>query len=292
MTLDRTALRTAIGELYQREHEELGDAGTYAMLDEARRWDLSQTLGDGGVVTFAHVNVADCGTHVAAAVNGALDSGAETVLAISVLHAFTEEMELARRDVSSNGGSPSTHPTWGIQGPGLEFREEWRGDHAMRSLRHFWEAETRRRRITDRRLVERYPFLAGGSPQDLPNIDEVVELAEESVIVATGDQFHHGIAYGTPEEEALHIEPDGLEAARRSMEAGIELIDAGDHRGYDRHCVVAKSDDRDAAQLYRFLRGPLRGTLLDIGYSDATELYDQPAPSWAAGGFIAFEKVG
>lgn len=292
MTLDRTNLRTKINELYRREHEELGDSGTFALLDEARRWDLSKTLADGGVVTFAHVNVADCGIHVAAAVNGALDSGADTVLAISVLHAFTEEMELARRDVSSGGGSPSNHPTWGIQGPGLVFRDEWQGDHAMRSLRHFWEAETRRRGITGRRLVERYPFLAGGKPGDLPNIDDVATIAESAVILATGDQVHHGIAYGTPEEDAFDMEPEGLVAARRSMEAGIALIAAGDYWGYDQHCVAAKSDDRDAAQLYRFLRGPLEGTLLDIGASDATELYDQPAPSWAAGGFIEFTKTG
>jgi hypothetical protein len=292
MTLDRTALRTSINDLYRKEHEALGDEGTYSMLDEARRWDLSKTLADEGVITFAHVNVADCGAHVAAAVNGALDSGAETVLAISVLHAFTEEMELARRDVSSGGGSPSSHPTWGIQGPGLDFRDEWRGDHAMRSLRHFWEAETRRRGIADRRLVERYPFLAGGAPGELPNIDEVAALAENAVIVATGDQFHHGIAYGTPEEEALPMEQGGLEAARASMEEGIGLVESGDHRGYDEHCVRAKSDDRDAAQLYRFLRGPLRGTLHEMGASDATELYGQPAPSWAAGGFIEYQRVG
>jgi hypothetical protein len=292
MTLDRTDLRTKINELYRLEHEELGDSGTYAMLDEAGQWDLSQTLADGGVVTFAHVNVADCGVHVAAAVNGALDSGADTLLAISVLHAFTEEMELARRDVSSGGGSPSRHATWGIQGPGLQFRDEWRGDHAMRSLRHFWEAETKRRGITNRRLVERYPFLAGGKPGDLPNIDEVATIAENAVMVATGDQFHHGIAYGTPEDEALDMETDGLIAATRSMEEGIALIDAGDYREYDQHCVAAKSDDRDAAQLYRFLRGRLEGSLLELGASDATELYGQPAPSWAAGGFIEFKKVG
>jgi hypothetical protein len=291
MTLDRTDLRTKINEQYRREHEELGDAGTYAMLDDARRWDVSETLAGGGVVTFAHVNVADCGIHVAAAVNGALDSGADTVLAISVLHAFTEEMELARRNVSSEGGAPSSHALWGIQGPGLDFRDEWTGDHAMRSLRHFWEAETRRRGITDRRLVERYPFLAGGNPGDLPNIAETAALAEKAVIVATGDQVHHGIAYGTPEDEALDPEPAGLEAARESMERGIDLIEAGDYWGYDQHCVQAKSDDRDAAQLYRFLRGPLKGALLDIGWSDATDLYDQPAPSWAAGGFIAFDRV-
>lgn len=291
VTLDRTALRTSINELYRREHEELGESGTYAMLDEARRWDLTDTLAAGGVITFAHVNVADCGIHVAAAVNAALDSGAETLLAISVLHAFTEEMELARRDVSSEGGSPSTHPTWGIQGPGLDFRDEWRGDHAMRSLRHFWEAETKRRGISNRRLVERYPFLAGGEPGDLPNLDEVAATAENAVIVATGDQFHHGIAYGTPEDEALPMEDGGLEAADRSMQKGIELVAANDFWGYDQHCVKAKSDDRDATQLYMYLRGRLTGTLLDIGASDATDLYDAPPPTWAAGGFIEFRRA-
>ncbi len=290
MDLDRTTLRKEINELYARDHDALGDEGTYRMLDEARRWDLSETLGGGGVIAFAHVSVADCGLHVAAAVNAALDTGADTVLAISVLHAFTEEMELARRAVAA-GGPPADHPTWGIQGPGLDFRGEWEGDHAMRSLRHFWEAETRRRGITDRRLVERYPYLAGGKPGDLPNIDETARLAEDAVIVTTGDQFHHGIAYGTPPEEALEPEPDGLAAARESMEQGIALVDAGDHWGYNQHCVTAKSDDRDAAQLYRYLRGPLQGRLIEIGWSDSTELYGTPAPTWAAGGFIAFERV-
>jgi hypothetical protein len=290
-SLDRTDLRTKINEEYRREHEALGDEGTYAMLDEARKWDVSGCLGSGGVVTFAHVNVGDCGLHVASAVNGALDTGADTVLAISVLHAFTEEMELARRDVSTGGGSPSSHALWGIQGPGVDFRDEWQGDHAMRSLRHFWEAETRRRGITDRRLIERYPFLAGGNPGELPNLEETAAIAESSVIVATGDQVHHGIAYGTPDDEALDPEPEGLASARRAMEEGIVLVEAGDFWGYDQHCVRVKSDDRDAAQLYRFLRGEMKGTLLDIGWSDATELYDQPAPSWAAGGFIEFTKT-
>lgn len=288
--LDRTDLRTSINQLYARELEALGDR-TYEMLDEARRWDVGSTLANGGVVTFAHVNVGDCGAHVAAAVNAALDTGADTLLAVGVLHAFTEEMELARRDVSSGEGSPSKHPTWGIQGPGLEFRDEWTGDHSMRALRHFWKAETERRGTTDRRLVERYAFLAGGHPEALPNLDETVAIAENAVIVATGDQFHHGIAYGTPEDEALAMEPEGLAAARDSMQRGIGLLAAQDHAGYDRHCVTAKSDDRDTAQLYSFLRGPLRGQLIDIGASDATELYDAPAPSWAAGGFIKFDPV-
>ncbi len=291
MTLDRPALQEKVNDLYRREHEALAEEGTRRMLEESRqRWDLSGPLAAGGVATFAHVGVADCGPHVAAAVNACLDTGADTVLAISVLHAFTDEMERARQEVAA-GGSPSQHDTWGIQGPGLDFREEWRGDHAMRSLRHFWETAIRVRGITGRRLVERYPYLAGGKPADLPNIEEVALLAENSVMVATGDQFHHGIGYGTPEDQALAPEPDGLEAARKSMEKGISLVEEGDYWGYNQHCVEAKSDDRDVAQLYRFLRGPMRGDLLDIGWSDSTELYDQPPPTWAAGGFIVFEPA-
>lgn len=288
--MDRAQLQKAVNNLYASEHEQLGGPGTYRMLDEAQRWDLSGVLSAGGVVSFAHVNLADCGLHVAAAVNACLDSGADTVLAISVLHAFTDEMEAARRDVAE-GGSPADHPTWGIQGPGLDFRDEWRGDHAMRSLRHFWAAETARRGLTDRRLVERYPYLAGGSPAGLPNIEETAAIAESAVIVATGDQFHHGIGYGTPADDALDPEPEGLAAAATALERGIELIDAGDYWGYNQHCVEVKSDDRDVAQLYRCLRGPLRGKLLDIAWSDATALYGQPAPTWAAGGFLAFESV-
>ena len=290
MTLDRAALQQNVNALYQREHDELGDVGTHRMLDEARRWDLSGTLADGGVVGFAHVGVADCGVHVAAAVNACLNTDADTVLAISVLHAFSEEMEIARQEVAAEG-SPSDHATWGIQGPGLDFRDDWRDDHAMRSLRHFWAAETKRRGITGRRLVERYPYLAGGRPDELPNIDEVAAIAENAVIVTTGDQFHHGIGYGTLPHEALEPEPDGLAAARVSMEQGIGLIEQGDYWGYNQHCVSAKSDDRDVAQLFRFLRGPLRGTLLDIAYTDSTELYNQPSPTWAAGGFTKFDRV-
>ncbi len=292
MDLDRKALQRKVNQMYRREHERLGVAGAHAMLDRAsERWDLSGILEDRGVISFAHVSVDDCGLHVAAAVNAALGTGADTVLAVSVLHAFTDEMEQARRDVA-DGGSPSEHPTWGIQGPGLEFREEWRGDHAMTTFRHFWRAETQRRGIGDkRRLVERYPYLAGGRPGDLPNIDETVDIAANAVIVSTGDQFHHGVGYGMAPEASLKPEEGGLEAARTSIVAGMGLLERGDYWGYNQHCVSAKSDDRDAAQLYRFLRGPLEGRLLDIGWSDSTDLYDQPPPTWAAGGLIAFESV-
>jgi hypothetical protein len=119
----------------------------------------------------------------------------------------------------------------------------------------------------------------------------VARIAESAVIVTTGDQFHHGIGHGTPPKDAHEVEPDGLSAARSSMEEGMRLIERGDYWGYNQHCVIAKSDDRDVAQLFRYLRGPLQGTLLEIGYSDMTELYDQPSPTWAGGGFMKFERI-
>lgn len=290
MELDRKKLQRDVNAIYRDELESLGHEGALQTLDDARRWDKSALLRAGGILTFAHVNVVDCGVHVAAAVNACLDSGADTVLAIGVLHAFSDEMEAARQDVA-DGGRPSNHPTWGIQGPGLDFRDEWKGDHSLRALRHFWEAAIQERGIKGRRLVERYPYLAGGHPEDLPNIEDVASIAEDAVIIATGDQFHHGIGYGTARAEALTFDDGGLIAARESMESGVSFIEAGDHWGYNEHCVSAKSDDRDVAQLYRFLRGPVVGSVLDIAYSDTADLYDQPKPTWAAGGFIEFAPV-
>src|SRR5690606_6024879 len=105
-------------------------------------WDLSETLRQGGVIVFPHAGVADCGHQIAAAVHACLDSGADRVLVISVLHAFTDEMQDARVRVAA-GEAPSHFRHWGIQGTGLDGgRQEWRSDHALMSFRHFWQAET------------------------------------------------------------------------------------------------------------------------------------------------------
>jgi hypothetical protein len=47
------------------------------------------------------------------------------------------------------------------------------------------------------RVIERYPWLAGGQATLLPGYDEVVDIAKNAVVVSTADMFHHGIGYGT-----------------------------------------------------------------------------------------------
>ena len=288
--LDRQKLKEQIHELYRREHAELGDRGTLERLERGREWDLAPTLASGGVVVFPHAGVADCGHQVAAAVHGCLESGADRVIVISVLHAFTDEMEEARGRVSA-GEDPAQWSFWGIQGPGIEERDEWRSDHALISWRHFWAAETKRRGIRGPEVVERYPYLAGGHPERLPGIEELAALAEDAVVVSTADPFHHGIGYGDPPDRALAPDEGGLDLARATIEAGIALLGAGDYPAYDAHCLAAKSDARDAGVVFRHLRGKLRGSILDLAYTDAAELYDAPDPTWVAAPLVEWQRA-
>jgi hypothetical protein len=290
MIEDREQFRKEIVAYYLKEHEALGDKGTLRLLEAGRQWDLSPTLSAGGVVVFPHAGVADCGHHVAAAIHACLDSGAERVLVISVLHAFTDEMEQARIRVAK-GGDPGREASWGIWGPGIAGHDSWKGDHVLISFRHFWRAETKRRGIKGPEVIERYPYLAGGKPEQLPGIEELAKLAEDAVIVSTADPFHHGIAYGDSPEKSYYPNEEGLAVARRRIEDGIALLEKGDYWGYNQHCVEAKSDARDAGQVFRYLRGPLQGRILDMTYSDASELYKQPAPSWVAGPLVEWQKI-
>ena len=294
MKLDRIQLQKDIHRLYRREHEALGADGTLAMLERAADFPLAEVLNAGGVLVFPHAGVQDCGYQVAACVRACLDSGAERVLVISVLHAFSDEMEAARRRVAA-GGDPSEEPTRGIQGPGLAGREEWRGDHALYSWRHFWRAELERRGMAEDQapqVIERYPWLAGGRPGDLPGIEELRAIARDAVIVSTADAFHHGIGYGDAPEESFWPDARGLARARQVLEEGMAILGRGDHVGYNRHCVMAKSDARDSGQVFRWLRGPMSGRVLDITYTDASELYNQPAPTWVAAALMAWTPEG
>jgi len=291
MELDRDALQKKVHELYEREHAELGERGTLEQLERGREWKLASTLSAGGVLVFPHAGVHDCGYQIAACVQAALESSKDKVVALSVLHAFTPAMEAARVAVAE-GEYPASFEYWGIQGPGIDGRQEWQGDHALISWRHFWRAELNRRGITQDqapRVYERYPYLAGGRPQDLPGIDELALLMEDAAVVSTADPFHHGIGYGDAPEDTYNHDEAGLAHAKSVIESGIGLLEKGDYWGYNQHCVEAKSDARDTGQVYRYLRGPMTGAVLDISFTDSSELYDQPKPTWVAGALIEWK---
>ena len=288
MNLDRRTLHEEILALYREEHASLGNKGTLEHLDRARQWNLPPTVESGGVIVFPHAGVHDCGYQIAAAVNACLDSQADNVIVVSVLHAFTDEMQEARVKVAE-GDDPANWPHWGIQGTDLPGRQEWKTDHALMSFRHFWAAETKRRGIKGAKVHERYPYLAAGHPENLPGIDDLARLAEDAVIVSTADAFHHGIGYGDAPEDSKHPDEGGIELAQKTIEEGMRILGEGDYWAYNQHCVTAKSDARDAGQVFRHLRGPMQGQVLDITHTDASDLYHQPKPTWVAAALMEWE---
>ena len=290
MALDRDKLRHDILKLYAEEHAALGEEGTLRLLDEGRKWDLSATLNAGGVLVFPHAGVADCGHQIAAAVHACLDCGVDRVLVVAVLHALTDEMEAARVRVAQ-GADPTQEPLRGIQGPDFDGPDQWRRDHVLTSFRHLWQAEIKRRGILGPEVVECFPYLAGGQPHTLPGIDDLEEIARDAVIVSTADPFHHGIGYGDPPQDALPPDERGLALARSRIEEGIAILEAGDYWGYNQHCVEAKSDARDAGQVFRYLCGPLEGRILDLTYTDTAEFYGAPPPTWVAAALIEWQPA-
>jgi hypothetical protein len=250
-----------------------------------RVWKLAPTLGAGGAVIFPHADLEVCGHQIAAAVHAILDSGAKRVLVLGVLHALNDEMEAARVRVA-NGADVTQEALWGIQGPGLEGRDEWRREFSLSNFRFLWQRETGRRGIVGPDLIMRYPYLAGGRPEILPGIEELQKISRDAVVVATADPFHHGIGYGDPPGAALAPQAGGLELARQRIKEGLELLGAGKYWEYNQHCVDAKSDARDAGQVLRYLLGPLEGRILDLTACDTTAMYESPPPTWVATALI------
>jgi len=266
-------------------HARLGRDGGRRLLDAGRRWRLAPVLEAGGAVVFPHVSIQACGHLTAAAVHACLDSGAERVLALGVLHALTDELESARRRVAE-GGAPSREKAWGIHGPGAARRDDWEREFSLSHFLFLWAEETARRGVKGPELILRYPYLAGGRPDLLPGIRELEGMLPGAAVVATADPFHHGIGYGDSPDTALPPDGLGLARARRGINDGLELLRAGDYWGYNRHCVHSKSDARDVGQVLRHLIGPFDARIIEMVADDMSEAYETPAPTWVAGALI------
>ena len=191
----------------------------------------------------------------------------------------------------AQGSDVTQEPSWGVQGSGLDGRQDWRDEFSLLNFQFLWQEEINRRGIAGPELLIRYPYLVGGQPHILPGIEELQGIIRDAVVVATADPFHHGIGYGDPPEKSLAPEDGGLELARMCIEEGLELLQAGDYWGYNQHCVDVKSDARDAGQVLRYLLGPLEGHILDIVSDDMTGPYQKPAPTWVAGALIELLPV-
>ncbi len=290
--LDRPALNIYIHDMLQRERDEVGTRGVQAMLERGKRWKLADTLKNGGAILFPHAGLKECGHQIAATVHACLDSGAPSVLAVGVLHALTDELQDARVRVAQ-GADVTQEKEWGIEGPDIAGRTNWKNEFSLLNFLYLFDAEVQRRGMKQPpRVIARYPYLAGGKPEILPGIEALQRIVQDgAVVVTTADAFHHGIGYDDPPEKALDPEKGGLDLARTTIAAGMEILGRGDYWGYNQHCVTAKSDGRDAGQVVRYLLGALEGKILDLTYTDTTAMYNTPPPTWVAAALVEYRHI-
>src|SRR5205823_5366820 len=131
-----------------------------------------------------------------------VEAGATEVLALGVLHGGREaDAEMVRRIRS--GDAEATTALRRVHGPGIQNDGgHWTEEFSLDSFKIFVELAARSAGRTAPKIIERYPFMTGENPGDLPAIDELRAIAARgAALVATTDPIHHGVGYGTPESE-------------------------------------------------------------------------------------------
>ncbi len=259
-------------------------------MDAGRQWDLAPILRSGGTIIFPHASLTICGHQIAAAVHAALDCGAETVVAIGVLHALFDELKDARSRIA-DGGDLVNEPSWTIQGPNGVGREDWKREFSLSHFVFLWNFEIRRRQTKKPpRLILRYPHLAMGHPTNIPGYKELEEISREAAIICTMDPLHHGVGYGDDSKSAYQPDKIGLQMASERIMAGMNLLCNGEMLDYNQYCVETRSDGRDVGQVVSSLIKPRTAHLYDLVADDMTGPYSSPSPTWVAGALIGLSR--
>jgi hypothetical protein len=273
---------------YEDERAALGQAGLEARLREAPAIELPAR----GALVFPHTRLESSGRLAAAAAMAVVRSGADSVLALGVLHGAREQdrdaVEAARR-----GDPDALALLRRVHGPGTagdagHWNEEFSldGFSALLSLAARLEGRPRPR------LIARYPFLVGTHAADLPGLDELVRLREQgAALVATADPVHHGAGYGTAVAERLDdSDPQTFATAQGWVETAFANLAAADVPAFLAISTRVRSDFRDTGPVLRELLGAGRvearvHELLLVDYAD---VLGAPRPTWVAGAVSTF----
>ncbi|MEO6651694.1 MAG: hypothetical protein ABIP17_03450 [Ilumatobacteraceae bacterium] len=267
-------------QFYRSERDRLGLASLQALVDAADPLDVKPGTG---AVVVPHTRIEVTGGQIARAVATVLDSGADRVLALGVLHGARRADR--ERVAAARAGD-------------ADARRELRGVHDERglaseefSLDGFTELLTSAARRIGRSIdiVCRYPFLVGDEPDSLPGFDELERLVSDGAfLIATTDPIHHGHAYGTAADRCL--DPDDAATIDLAETMIGEQLDAlVDHRfgAFQQLTASHQSDFRDT--------GPVTASLLGAGFTheiddlalvDYSSALEAETPSWVAGALI------
>ena len=279
---------------YDNELKRLGTAGIHAILDKGKQWhvELAHSLMNRGAVLFPHTFLSECGYQIAAAVHAVLDSGADQVLALGVLHPMDPTLMQARsREL--NGEDISTEYSWGVFGPELPKADCYAQEFSLKSFKLLLREEARRRGCKAPKLIERYPSLVNREPAKLPGIKELEQIAKDAVIVATDDMFHHGVGYGVTSDLAMPICKETKFIVEKYINDGYFFLTQDDYRGYFAHWMnpAAIGDPTDTAIVLKYLLGNVTPSILDLKLVDVSMLFaNKDAPSWVATTLVNFQR--
>jgi hypothetical protein len=275
-------------DAYQQERNDLSEKEIDLILESGRAWNLAPTLANGGVAIFPHTYLHVCGKYIAACVHAALDSGADQVLALGVLHSITEEFIQARARERAHENL-SDLPYRGVHGPNLALGDYWQREYSLLSFEFLWHEEVKRRGKKAPKLILRYPYLVNRQPGNLPGIKELEAHVKRSALVATCDFCHHGVAYGMDRNSSLTGEK-ALQFARQNILNNLAILQTGDLEKYYQQCLEIRSDSLDVCSVLSHLLGPIHGALFDLAIGDTSPLYEgAPTPSWVACALISLD---
>lgn len=237
---------------YAAERARLGRAALDAMVERA------PSVGDFRAVIFPHTRLEVTGEMVAAAARAVVETGADEVLAIGVLH-----------------GAPSKERR--VHAPSDVTREEFSLD-AFEAL--LAVAAERAGRATPR-VHARYPLLVGTNPASLDGIDELAALAARMPVVATADPLHHGIGYGDA-PDAARPAPDATDFARASIETQLRALASRDYDAFQSECARVRSDFKSAGPALAHALGAFTFDIRALALVDYTAALTAPPPTWVA----------
>lgn len=274
---------------YARERRGMGPSGLLALMEGAP--DVS--LPESGALVFPHTKLRDSGVLPAAAAAAVVDSGRETVVALGVLHGGRAADAPAVRAARA-GEAEALRRLRRVHGPGVPGDQGiWEEEFSLDGFKALLNLAAERAGKRAPLVLERYPFLAGANPADLPGIEELRALLDSgAALVATADPVHHGVGYGTAPAEFRPLEDPGTHpAATASVLAGLDHLAAGRLPEFLRHCESAKSDFRDpGAALSALLGNGLGVRLHDLRLVDYTDVLACAPPTWVAGALFTLSN--
>lgn len=289
-------------KIYEEIRMSLTNDQIYSILDRGidlvSQSDLINTLSEGGTAIFPHCDIRECGDQIAAVVHASLSACAKTgknqILLIGVMHALTDTLKKARqREREEN---IMNDPCRGVFGPGLANEELFGKEFSLDSFVFLLEQAAKRNGIQAPTVIIRYPYLVYGEPESLPGMEELKQLAKESIVVATGDLCHHGTAYTSSIHQASDkkwaLSEEGYHFAYKTIEKNLELLAQDNLLAYRKYCFETISDTFEVGQTLRFLLGPLKGYIRDLKLVDVSNIFpDKPKPNWVATTLVELKRI-